>query len=635
MNRKLVVLLLCLFSMNYVRAQRSDQQVIADTVLGWQKVYSFKGKKYAPVTKEGRSYTPYQVAIADSFTSWFQKTYTPIGGWGTVTSPAFLTAREAMRPYGVGTDFLIWNVTYSADRKRLEKVSETWTPVYMYTNLLFGINPVWLLNPKEKAYFTMPKDNYAASFGNPAFEKLVKPYGLHEGDRFSKYLVYFYGPYVTVVLIPGNQLPIVAVTKGEFLQQCERALAQAYEKDKKDIIEASPNNLKQQAAFIKHLDEEKHPRRIKWLAAVKEKYRNQLDEPAVLNYFSGPDATAFQNNDPIFIEDATGTTNGGYPLYKYAEGVIEKSRQDKPLWVSIAWRPEKPGGAVKESEIHRAMLRYFNFDYVYAYFFQPEKVKGKPYTVTNGEEQAARLKSRKEYLQVKPAQLAAGQHFKEDFSGTAIGNAPNGWYIPNKSRDAVSVVTNVAGYPGNWLKMAQGTFQVPTPALGLPLPEDFTLAYDLLTTDFSGRQGHTVTLKLLSSDYIFQGKPAENKQSTKVLIRVAPGNEENLAIYPSDANITIKFPDQLNRSYTSYGIAPGTYTNKKRLAHVVVKKKGQQVTVMINGQTVPYLDYNKADKSANMELPKGVRFTYVDWYYDIMDADRGEVYLGNISITNE
>lgn len=633
--RNILALFSALFCLTTAFSQRSDMQVIADTILGWQKVYSFAGKKYAPVMKEGRTYSPYQVAIADSFTSWFQKTYTPIGGWGTVTSPVFLTAREARIPYGVGSDFLIWNVTYSADRQRLEKVSETWTPVYLYTNLLFGINPVWLLSPKEQEYFTMPKDNYAASFGNPEFAKLVKPLGLHEGDRFSKYLVYFYGPYVTVVLIPGNQLPIVAVTKGEFLQQCARALAQAYEKEKKDIIEASPNNPQQQATFIKHLDEEKQPRRLKWLAEVKEKYRNRLDEPAVLNYFSGPDATAFQNNDPIFIEDATGTTGGGYPLYKYAEGVIEKSRQDKPLWVSIAWRPEKPGGAVKESEIHRAMLRYFNFDYVYDYFFRPDKVKGKPYTVTNGEEQAARLQTRKDYQQVKAAPLPAGFHFKEDFSGTALGNAPNGWYIPNKSREAVSTVTTVAGYPGNWLKMTQGSYQVPTPAMKFPLPEDFTLAYDLLTTDFSGRQGHTVTLKLLSSDRIFQGKPAENASSTKILIRVAPGNEENLAIYPADANISIKFPDQLNRSYTSYGVAPTSYTNKQRLAHVVVKKKGQQVSVQVNGQLIPYLDYNKTDKSANMQLPAGIRFNYADFYYDIMEADRGEVYLGNISITKD
>jgi hypothetical protein len=33
------------------------------------------------------------------------------------------------------------------------------------------------------------------------------------------------------------------------------------------------------------------------------------------------------------------------------------------------------------------MITHFNFDYVYNYFFKPELVKNKPYTILNEQEQ--------------------------------------------------------------------------------------------------------------------------------------------------------------------------------------------------------------------------------------------------------
>src|SRR6185295_11151948 len=90
----------------------------------------------------------------------------------------------------------------------------------------------------------------------------------------------------------------------------------------------------------------------------------------------------------LFIEDWYQPLPG-LPVYRFTKEALENSKKDKPLWVAISWQPQKPNSRVKPYEVHRAMVRYFNFDYVYDYFFNPDKVKGKAYTVVNAAEQTA------------------------------------------------------------------------------------------------------------------------------------------------------------------------------------------------------------------------------------------------------
>lgn len=359
-----------------VNAQRTNQQRIADSVIGWEKVYSFKGKQYKPLIAEGQTFSTYQQSLRDSFISWMQRTYKPKAGLGTVFERKyFTTQKNGPVPQGIGADFLVWSVSFDRTGKKLERIPETWTPVYIYTNVLMGRNDLGILcNPKQY-YFTMPAQNYNSTFNDPSFLPYVKDYGLHDGDRFKKFMVYFDGNNVNVVLIPGNSLPIKQVTKGELLQALENAIPTIVAREKAD---RSTNKFEQD-----RVETEFKPRWIKTIANMKEKYKSKLNEFAYVTTQYGPTTSDLYSVDEDFFVEGKPQYGKGFAIYQFDQAAIEKSKQDKPLWLTISWQPQKPGSLPKNANLHQAMLRNFNFEYVYDYFFNPEKVKGKIYQPLN------------------------------------------------------------------------------------------------------------------------------------------------------------------------------------------------------------------------------------------------------------
>src|SRR5688572_8067274 len=64
-------------------AQPIPSQSIEDSVLGWMKVYNFKGAKEGKKV-DHRNYSAAQLSICDSFANWIQASYLPKGGLGEV-----------------------------------------------------------------------------------------------------------------------------------------------------------------------------------------------------------------------------------------------------------------------------------------------------------------------------------------------------------------------------------------------------------------------------------------------------------------------------------------------------------------------------------------------------------------------
>ncbi|HMU46211.1 MAG TPA: hypothetical protein PKC72_07585 [Chitinophagaceae bacterium] len=358
-----------------VKAQ-TNQQRIKDSIIGWEKVYNFKGKIYKPLVIEGQTFSAYQQSLRDSFITWMQKTYKPRAGLGTVFERNYTTVqRRGPVPQGIGADHLVWSVAFDKTGKKLERISETWIPVYIYTNVLMGINDLSVLCTPKQYYFTMPAQNYNSTFNDPAFLPYVKDYGLHDDDRFKKYLVYFDGAKVNVVLIPGNKLPIRQITKGELLQALEDAIPAIVEKEKAD----RSVNKSEQA----RVETEFKPRWIKTIANMKEKYRNKLNELAYVTTQYGPTTADLYSVDEDFFVEGKPQYGKGFAVYQYEKEAIQNSKQDKPMWVTISWEPHKPGSLPKPLYLHQAMLHRFNFEFVYDYFFNPDKVKGKNYQPLN------------------------------------------------------------------------------------------------------------------------------------------------------------------------------------------------------------------------------------------------------------
>ena len=80
-----------------------------------------------------------------------------------------------------------------------------------------------------------------------------------------------------------------------------------------------------------------------------------------------------------------------------------------------------------EKHMHESIINNFNFDYVYNYLFNPEKVKGQPY-------KPLRPPLFKEAVAVIEASEASKKnsadknvYFFEDFSSTAVGKSPTSW----------------------------------------------------------------------------------------------------------------------------------------------------------------------------------------------------------------
>jgi len=63
--------------------------------------------------------------------------------------------------------------------------------------------------------------------------------------------------------------------------------------------------------------------------------------------------------------------------YKIDPEIAELCKKDKPQWILVQW--DYYPGDPAEKQQHDAIINNFNFEYVYNFFFAPEKVKGQPY----------------------------------------------------------------------------------------------------------------------------------------------------------------------------------------------------------------------------------------------------------------
>ena len=79
MKKCMVILLLLLTAK--LPAQWVPRSEYADSVLGWIKVYNYKGAK-KPMQVDHRNYSITQLSICDSFVNWMQASFTPVGALG-------------------------------------------------------------------------------------------------------------------------------------------------------------------------------------------------------------------------------------------------------------------------------------------------------------------------------------------------------------------------------------------------------------------------------------------------------------------------------------------------------------------------------------------------------------------------
>ena len=592
-------------------------QSIEDSVLGWMKVYNFKGIKETKKVDD-KLYSAAQLSLCDTFANWMQASYIPKGGLGDVKRSVsaklgLYNKNTAALPQSYGA----YSKTYLFLRYNSSRKMEPESNHHLYWGVFANQVPGWEIrdiSTPSQYYFTMPSFE-SASGGE---EETKKIHDLTKIANLKPYISFWIKNIEAgngtdyVLLSKDNKSPFIKITKGEYLQLLESAIPRFYEIEKKKIYEKEQGNQKSIAYFMKYLDE-KIERFNTGLKKTREKYRNRLGEIALTG--NQPSLSDLEFRD-VFSNGAltdAESTSGRMPVYKVDPVMAELCKKDTPQWILVSWwwSPNNP----VEKYMHESIINNFNFEYVYNFFFDPGKVKGQAY-------KPLRSPLYKETVVVAEASDASKKntadkniHFFEDFSTTGIGKKPIGWQAKLAGDGTTSVVANPDGLEGNWVEL-RGHY-INATLLKKPLPQNFTLSYELVAAqNFTwGAKGLTIQLSKETS-------PGNAESFLKLKLR--PGSNGS----DGEATFETKFPfPQGYSNSTKWLAAPGFSNNKKNnRITVTIKKSDEMLQVFIDKNKIA--EYEKAIPAAHL-------FNALSFDCSGNSAENDKFYISNIKITKE
>ena len=588
-------------------AQTARQLSIQDTVLGWYKVYNY-GRATKPESANHRLYSVEQISTINLFVNWIQASYLPKGGIGDVKKAAFpkenaYAPYNAALPQGYGATAYTWNVSYNAQGK-LERIPET----EFYWNVLANKVPGWPIpefSTTTQYYFTMPTLESAD-------DAYMKQQDLSHVPSFKPYIYFWVASLETgggdqcVLLCKDNKSPFIKLTKGEYLALLDAAIPRAYEAEKKKIHEEYKDNQRSIDNFMKSLDE-KNAKRLANLRSTKEKYATRLQEVAEVN--KAQPGIMLENVNTDVFDNYVGSKM--YPVYTIAPGMYDLCKKDKPQWILFSWRytPSEPN----EKSMHEAIINNFNFDYVYNYFFDPEKVKGKSYQPLHSPYEKEKVVVAESSVASKKAATDANIYFYEDFSTTATGKKPIGWYVQAGFDGHSSIVTNPEGASGNWVEIKGNTI-IPN-QLKKPFPKNFTLNFDVAVP-----QNFTWGAKALKINLAKQ--KTDGTDDATFTLSLKPG-------YSGGTDGSAYVETLLPAGYTSGSsfAAPGFSVNKDfNRINVSIKKDGEAMEIWIDKSKVA--EYSKG-------VPADMVFNALSFKMIRSDGETEKYFVSNIKITKD
>ena len=601
-------------------AQSITPQSIEDSVFGWSKVYHLKGAKES-YKMDNRVYSIAQLSICDSLVNWIQASYIPKGGIGDVRKVTF-PKKSVYSPYytalpqGFGVTSFLWSMEWKKDK--IVPIQETEIPWGIAANEVPGMS-INMLSTEKQYYFYMEEGE---RFFDVTSEEVRKKYEIKTLPQFKKYTTWHLtssrydrngGLVDAVLLCKNNQLPFIPVSIGELIQKTGEMIQVKHEEEKKKIIEKAQGNQRDIDYFTKY-ENEKFEKAKACFTKLQEKYKTKLADLAALP--SNYDYIDLVNGYDMFtrykIEESPSSPPKQFPVYKLAPNTYELCKKDQPQWILATWSWMTSNAS--ELYMHDAIINNFNFDYVYNFFFDPEKVKGQPY-------KPLRSPVYKNAVVVTEASEASKKnttdkniYFFEDFSTTGINQKPIGWKSTTGINGSKAVITTLDGLTGNWAVISD--YSLTPNQLIKPLPQNFTLIFDVVAS-----QNFTWGAKRLHF---------------KLAKETSPGNEESfldLAIRPGydgrdgDASLETKFPSPPGYSNGSNSfVAPGFSNNKKNnRITVTIKKMGETLQVFIDKTKIA--EYEKAIPAAHL-------FNAMS-FYSYNSGANDKFYISNIKITKD
>jgi hypothetical protein len=591
-----------------------------DSVFGWYKVYHLKGAKESK-KMDNRVYSIAQLSICDSLVNWIQASYIPKGGIGDVKKVVFPKS-SVYSPYNIGLPqgFGVTSFLWSMERKngKIVPIQETEIPWGIAANEVPGMS-INMLSTEKQYYFFMEEGD---RFFEGTSEEVRKKYEIKSLPQFKKYNTWHLtssrydrnaGLVDAVLLSKNNQLPFIPVSIGELIQKTGEMIQVKHELEKKKIIEKAQGNQRDIDYFTKY-ENDKFEKAKTSVVKLLEKYKARLSDRASLP--SNYDYIDLVNGYDIFtryqIEESPSSVPHQFPVYKLAPNTYELCKKDQPQWILVTWSWMTSDAG--ELYMHESIINNFNFDYVYNFFFDPEKIKGQPY-------KPLRSPAIKEAMVVTQASEASKKntvdkniHFFEDFSTTGINKKPIGWRSTLGIYGSSSVITTLDGLSGNWAVI--GDYKLTPEQLKKPLPQNFTLSFDLVVA-----QNFTWGAKRLHF---------------KLAKEASPGNEESfldLGLRPGydgrdgDVSLETKFPSPPGYSNGANSfVAPG-FSNNKKNNHIIVtiKKIDEKLLVFID--KIKIAEYEKA-------IPAALLFNAMS-FFSFNSGENDKYYISNIKITKD
>lgn len=618
-SKKITLLLVILAGALTGSAQITSEQLIADSSFGWMKIYHYKGVKTSR-TLNDKVFSPAQLSLCDSFSNWIQASYIPKGCIGDVRrmigpGENIYNPTIKYQPQIYGTTSYTWSL--SMENGKPKPIQETEIPWGITANEMPG-NTITCLNSSGDNYFFMEEQSPFAietprsvieQFNIKTLPQFKNFHTLHStSSRYDRNAAIV----EAVILCKDNKLPFIQVSIGELLNKCEKMIQQFHEDALKSISEKNNGNQKS-IDYFNGYENEKYKKALAALAQHKEKYKNSLNEPAMIARTF--DYTDFSNGQDIFTrvylnEKDQSATPARFPVYKLPAGIKEQSRQDKPLWIRITWNWMLSDERTKH--MHESIINNFNFDYLYNFIFAPEKVKGVPYKPLHNPAAVTAVVVTEKSGNAKKAANDPAVFYFEDFSSGAAGQTPANWYSPINDMGSKAKVVTVNGLDGKWLEI-KGQSGITPNNLSKPLPADFDISFDIAVPK---------DIAWGSKAFEFYIGTAAKKEAngTGLGLRFRAGfggRDGELQLNPNFGN------GYFTENKTAFDL-PG-FSNDKPINKIAVrlKKTGQAFEIIVNGNSIA--KYVKA-------FPDKTLFRWLQISQANSDAENQKYYFSNFKI---
>jgi hypothetical protein len=365
---------------------------IADINIGWMKIYNHPNPPTGK-TLGNRVYNAKQIGNSQQFVEWMQQSYLPKGCLGSAGY------YQNAIPKFSGTNSLVGNAI-NEHLAALPLMYGSFSRMYMYlkkdeegkfvpqnnfsafwrieANQLQHISkPVSFISSVNEYYFVMP-DFGSNSKGYNSDDKAAS--NLLGFDKYFKAYKHFYVPpkiidddqqYVVIMTQNNNELPFERITIGEFFIEAEKQLP-TWQK----VSPVSAENFVLAQKNLTRLKEKYKPR---WNDIAEIKLSdNQFMLQDLVNAKEG-NTDIFDNKDMYGKEGTTAI----FPILKVKKSALDLCKTNQPQWLVIRWTMGMPNASFNK-HLHESIMRNFNFDFVYNYFFGGSNEGYKPLRLPEG-----------------------------------------------------------------------------------------------------------------------------------------------------------------------------------------------------------------------------------------------------------